>query len=41
MKVVEGLGCKAIRVTDPSYIQSAFSEARALMAAHRVPSWLK
>ncbi|USD58746.1 glyoxylate carboligase [Vibrio sp. SCSIO 43140] len=37
VKVVEGLGCKAIRVTDPSNIQSAFSEARALMAAHRVP----
>ncbi|GAL30290.1 glyoxylate carboligase [Vibrio variabilis] len=37
VKVVEGLGCKAIRVTDPSNIQSAFSEARALMAAHQVP----
>ncbi|CZF81947.1 Glyoxylate carboligase [Grimontia celer] len=35
--VVEGLGCKALRVTDPEQIASAFQEAKALMAKHRVP----
>ncbi|WP_325894613.1 glyoxylate carboligase [Grimontia sp. NTOU-MAR1] len=35
--VVEGLGCKALRVTDPEQIASAFEEAKALMAKHRVP----
>lgn len=37
VKVVEGLGCKAIRVSDPAKIQDAFTEARSLMAAHQVP----
>ncbi|GGO84839.1 glyoxylate carboligase [Marinobacterium nitratireducens] len=35
--VVEGLGCKAIRVRDPNGIGSAFEEARRLMSEHRVP----
>ncbi|HEX7644491.1 MAG TPA: glyoxylate carboligase [Burkholderiaceae bacterium] len=35
--VVEGLGCKAIRVTEPGAIQDAFKEAQALMQQHRVP----
>jgi tartronate-semialdehyde synthase len=37
VKVAEGLGCKALRVTDPDAIQDAFREAKALMAEHRVP----
>ena len=36
-KVVEGLGCKALRVTDPAQIQGALQEAQALARAHRVP----
>ncbi|QFU02797.1 Glyoxylate carboligase [Halomonas sp. THAF5a] len=35
--VVEGLGCKAIRVTEPDRIAPAFAEARELMREHRVP----
>jgi tartronate-semialdehyde synthase len=35
--VVEGLGCKAIRVFDPNELQNAFAEAKRLMAVHRVP----
>jgi tartronate-semialdehyde synthase len=35
--VAEGLGCKAIRVTDPDKAQDAFRTARELMAEHRVP----
>ena len=35
--VVEGLGCKAIRVREPSEIGAAFEQAKALMAEHRVP----
>mgnify|MGYP006163347909 CR=1 FL=1 len=35
--VVEGLGCKAIRVFDPNELQNAFAEAKRLMAEHRVP----
>jgi tartronate-semialdehyde synthase len=35
--VVEGLGCKAIRVTDPEKIADAFEQAKALMAKHQVP----
>lgn len=35
--VAEGLGCKAIRVTDPDKIGDAFSEAKALMAEFQVP----
>ncbi|SEF91748.1 glyoxylate carboligase [Vibrio hangzhouensis] len=37
VKVVEGLGCKAIRVTKPDEIQNAFAQARELMAKHQVP----
>jgi tartronate-semialdehyde synthase len=36
-KVAEGLGCKAIRVTEPDDLQSAFQQAQALMREHRVP----
>ncbi|SHL43260.1 tartronate-semialdehyde synthase [Pseudonocardia thermophila] len=37
VKVAEGLGCKAIRVTDPRELGAAFDRARQLMAVHRVP----
>ncbi|MFE0275608.1 glyoxylate carboligase [Streptomyces sp. NPDC058992] len=37
VKVAEGLGCKAIRVTDPSELGAAFEQARKLAAEHRVP----
>ncbi|NWG74044.1 MAG: glyoxylate carboligase [Rubrivivax sp.] len=36
-KVVEGLGCKALRVTDPEKIQSALREAQELAQKCRVP----
>ena len=35
--VVQGLGCKAIRVTRPDDIQAAFVQARQWMAQYRVP----
>jgi tartronate-semialdehyde synthase len=35
--VVEGLGCKAIRVRNPEDIQDAFKEAQSLMKQYRVP----
>ncbi|MDP3815169.1 glyoxylate carboligase [Pseudomonas sp.] len=35
--VVEGLGCKAIRVFEPSEIQGALAKAKALMEEFRVP----
>ncbi|MFC0178956.1 glyoxylate carboligase [Thorsellia kenyensis] len=35
--VVEGLGCKAIRVTDPNQIHDALIEAKELMEKFRVP----
>jgi tartronate-semialdehyde synthase len=35
--VAEGLGCKAIRVTDPKDAQAAFATARQLMKQYRVP----
>ncbi|NMG77473.1 glyoxylate carboligase [Aromatoleum diolicum] len=35
--VVEGLGCKAIRVRTPEEIQPAFAQARAWMEEFRVP----
>lgn len=37
VSVVEGLGCKALRVTDPDKIAAAFERARELMREHRVP----
>lgn len=37
VKVVEGLGCKAIRVFKPEDIAPAFAEARDLMAEFSVP----
>ncbi|WP_355660517.1 glyoxylate carboligase [Halomonas salifodinae] len=37
VSVVEGLGCKALRVTKPEDIAPAFEEARKLMAEYRVP----
>ncbi|WP_297844877.1 glyoxylate carboligase [Pseudomonas sp.] len=35
--VAEGLGCKAIRVTDAAHLQAAFAEANALMQQYSVP----
>ena len=35
--VVEGLGCKAIRVTDAAQLQNAFAQARVWMEEYRVP----
>ena len=35
--VVEGLGCKALRVSDPEKLQGALREAQQLAALHRVP----
>ncbi|MDG5808882.1 glyoxylate carboligase [Streptomyces ossamyceticus] len=37
VKVVEGLRCKAIRVTDPADLGAAFEEAKKLAARYRVP----
>ncbi|MFD5892830.1 glyoxylate carboligase [Streptomyces sp. NPDC060366] len=37
VKVVEGLGCKAIRVTDPDQLLPAFEQAKKLAAEYRVP----
>ncbi|MCS0635385.1 glyoxylate carboligase [Streptomyces sp. LP05-1] len=37
VKVAEGLGCKAIRVTEPDGLLPAFEEAKKLAAEHRVP----
>src|SRR3954467_14947312 len=37
VKVAEGLGCKAIRVTEPDRLPEAFEEAFKLMAEFRVP----
>ena len=35
--VVEGMGCKALRVTDPERLHEALRQAQAMAAAHRVP----
>ncbi len=37
VKVAEGLGCKAIRVYEPSEIKPALEKARTLANQHRVP----
>ncbi|MBA0124827.1 glyoxylate carboligase [Haloechinothrix sp. YIM 98757] len=37
LKVAEGLGCKALRVTEPDQLLPAFDEARKLMLEYRVP----
>ncbi len=37
VKVAEGLGCKALRVTEPEQLLPAFEEAKKLAAEHRVP----
>jgi tartronate-semialdehyde synthase len=37
VKVAEGLGCKAIRVTDPEEVLPALELAKKLMVEHRVP----
>jgi tartronate-semialdehyde synthase len=37
VKVAEGLGCKAIRVTDPEEVLPALERAKKLMVEHRVP----
>ena len=35
--VAEGFGCKAIRVTDPDRLASAFADAQAMAQQHQVP----
>ncbi len=35
--VVEGLGCKALRVTDPELLQGALRQAQQMAAEYRVP----
>jgi tartronate-semialdehyde synthase len=37
MKVVEGMGCKGIRVTDPAGMAEAFAEAARLRDRYKVP----
>lgn len=37
IKVAEGLGCKAVRVEDPSKLAEGFAEAGRLAAEHQVP----
>jgi tartronate-semialdehyde synthase len=37
MKVVEGMGCKGLRVTDPDKLEETLVEARKLAREHRVP----
>ena len=37
VKVAEALGCKALRVTDPEDLESAFTKAQAMAAEFRVP----
>ncbi|CAM5551019.1 Glyoxylate carboligase OS=Streptomyces alboniger OX=132473 GN=gcl PE=3 SV=1 [Streptomyces alboniger] len=37
VKVAAGLGCKAIRVTEPGELGAAFEQAKKLAAEHRVP----
>ncbi len=37
VKVAEGLGCKAVRVTDPADLGAAFEKAKALQEEYRVP----
>ncbi|KAA0021774.1 glyoxylate carboligase [Antrihabitans cavernicola] len=37
VKVVEGLGCKALRVTEPDEIAGALEKARQLATEHKVP----
>lgn len=37
VRVVEGLGCKAVRVMDPEQLAAGFAEARRLMNLHSVP----
>jgi tartronate-semialdehyde synthase len=35
--VVQGLGCKSLRVTDPEKIEAALTEARVMALKYRVP----
>jgi tartronate-semialdehyde synthase len=37
VKVVEGLGCKAIRVREPGDLSAALAQAKQLLAEYRVP----
>jgi len=37
VKVAEGLGCKAVRVTDPAKLAEGFAEANRLADEHQVP----
>jgi tartronate-semialdehyde synthase len=36
-KVVEGMGCKALRVTDPGKLESTMKQAQAMAHELRVP----
>lgn len=37
VKVAEGLGCKAVRIEDPSQLAAGFAQAGELAAEHQVP----
>jgi tartronate-semialdehyde synthase len=37
VKVAEGLGCKALRVTEPDDIMPALEQAKKMIVEHRVP----
>ncbi|PJJ45245.1 tartronate-semialdehyde synthase [Glutamicibacter mysorens] len=37
VKVAEGLGCKAVRIEDPSQLAAGFAQANALAEEHQVP----
>ncbi len=37
VKVAEGLGCKAVRIEDPSQLADGFAQANALAKEHQVP----
>ncbi|MGO3765039.1 MULTISPECIES: glyoxylate carboligase [Glutamicibacter] len=37
VKVAEGLGCKAVRIEDPSQLAAGFAQANALAEQHQVP----
>ena len=37
VKVAEGLGCKAVRIEDPSQLAAGFAQASELAAEHQVP----
>ena len=37
VKVAEGLGCKAVRVSDPDEILPALEQAKKMLVEHQVP----